>query len=90
MSQVRYCKEKVMDCYFKILDQVGERFERGVYNLDRYRLHRGRFTKTGRPLITDTSKDPVPDNVFRRRGKKNNSNAIKNTMEHIKKIRSEE
>jgi hypothetical protein len=36
-----------MECYYRILEQVCERFDRGIYNLDRYRrIIPGRHNKT--------------------------------------------
>lgn len=90
-SQIRYCHEKVMDCYYRILDQTGERFDRGIYNLDRYRFHKGKYggKAIGHriPLIVEPpTKEPEP---VRKRAKRQKG-TIASTMEHIKKINKDE
>ena len=52
-SQISHCRDMVMECYYKVLDQVAERFDKGEYDLDRYRrvlnANRGRGRGGFRP-----------------------------------------
>lgn len=80
-----------MECYFKILEQVSERFDKGIYSLDRYRKVSTRTSYRGGAFKNEPEEQqPAPK---RNRGsRKPSANILRmvNQVEHMKKITNED
>lgn len=82
-----------MECYFKILNQVSERFDKGIYSLDRYRKVSTRTSYRGGAFKNEPEEEKVE--TKKRRGgprKQPSANILRmvNQVEHMKKIQNED